>query len=137
MKLYATTTSERASKGQGGEYLFINIKDERGVSFGFIYVRKENDKAYPVIRYFSHGLVQEVTAEYMQVIQDNKEQKPKSTKYCTDCQIGTWDSAGFEDGLCDKCWDKKNKGKKQKDGKCIHDWDNYGKCCICGQFNTQ
>lgn len=29
MKLYATTTSERASKGQGGnEYLEINIQDE-------------------------------------------------------------------------------------------------------------
>lgn len=28
MKLYATTTSERASKGQGGnEYLYIDVKD--------------------------------------------------------------------------------------------------------------
>ena len=30
MKLYATTTSERASKGQGGnEYLEIEVKNER------------------------------------------------------------------------------------------------------------
>lgn len=29
MKLYATTTSERATKGQGGnEYIQINIKDD-------------------------------------------------------------------------------------------------------------
>ncbi len=29
MKLYATTTSERASKGQGGnKYLIVNIQDE-------------------------------------------------------------------------------------------------------------
>ncbi len=29
MKLYATTTSERASKGQGGKYLLIDIYDEK------------------------------------------------------------------------------------------------------------
>lgn len=30
MKLYATTTSERASKGQGGnEYLFLQVKNEK------------------------------------------------------------------------------------------------------------
>ena len=28
MKLYATTTSERATKGQGGEYLEISITDK-------------------------------------------------------------------------------------------------------------
>ena len=28
MKLYATTTSERATKGQGGEYLEISISDK-------------------------------------------------------------------------------------------------------------
>lgn len=31
------------------------------------------------------------------------------------------------------------KGKRQKGdliiGKCKHDWDNYGKCCDCGDFN--
>jgi hypothetical protein len=30
MKLYATTTSERATKGQGGNYLNINIYNENG-----------------------------------------------------------------------------------------------------------
>lgn len=29
MKLYATTTSERASKGQGGKYLLIDIYNEK------------------------------------------------------------------------------------------------------------
>jgi hypothetical protein len=28
MKLYATTTSERASKGQGGKWIEIEVKDE-------------------------------------------------------------------------------------------------------------
>ncbi len=38
MKLYATTTSERASKGQGGEYLDIEIKDENKHTFAIIKV---------------------------------------------------------------------------------------------------
>lgn len=40
MKLYATTTSERASKGQGGnEYLDIEIKvDDRNSPIGYIYL---------------------------------------------------------------------------------------------------
>ncbi len=31
MKLYATTTSERASKGQGGKYLNIEITSDRSI----------------------------------------------------------------------------------------------------------
>ena len=33
MKLYATVTSERASKGQGGKWLNIEIKDVNGTVF--------------------------------------------------------------------------------------------------------
>lgn len=29
MKLYATTTSERASKGQGGKFLIIDVTNEK------------------------------------------------------------------------------------------------------------
>lgn len=39
MKLYATTTSERASKGQGGEYLDIEIKNDDRIVFATIKVR--------------------------------------------------------------------------------------------------
>lgn len=55
MLLYATIESERASKGQGGEYLDINIKDERGVTFCLLKVRKEQGKFYPTIYHYSHG----------------------------------------------------------------------------------
>ena len=47
MKLYATTTSERASKGQGGnDYLNIDLKvHDRDVSIGSVelYLNKDTD----------------------------------------------------------------------------------------------
>lgn len=42
MKLYATVTSERASKGQGGEYLDIEIKNELQIVFASIKVRGQS-----------------------------------------------------------------------------------------------
>jgi hypothetical protein len=57
MKLYATTTSERASKGQGGQWLDINIKDERNVTFAIIQARKIDGKAMPVLYIESIGEV--------------------------------------------------------------------------------
>jgi hypothetical protein len=56
MKLYATTTSERASKGQGGnKYLFIDIQagEDRKI-IAKLYVNNESitiehyDKEYPI-----------------------------------------------------------------------------------------
>jgi len=45
LKLYATSTSERASKGQGGnEFLDINITNEQGHLLAYIRViPREND----------------------------------------------------------------------------------------------
>lgn len=40
MNLYATVTSERATKGQGGEYLDIEVRDKRGI-VAFIDVRED------------------------------------------------------------------------------------------------
>lgn len=47
MKLYATTTTERASKGQGGnEYLHIDITDETGQAIAKIHITTfENGRA--------------------------------------------------------------------------------------------
>jgi hypothetical protein len=44
MQLYATTTSERASKGQGGKYLDIAITGENGEDVAIILVRNENGR---------------------------------------------------------------------------------------------
>lgn len=59
MKLYATVTSERASKGQGGNrYLEINITQEDGKTIGYVVVNSwfgiEKLDHY-VIRWFPNG----------------------------------------------------------------------------------
>lgn len=52
MKLYATTTSERASKGQGGnEYLKIDIKDENQEAIAEIYLQRATDTLGDIIYY--------------------------------------------------------------------------------------
>ena len=73
MKLYLTATSERgkeATKG-GNEYIFINIRDHRQVSFGFVAVSIDPRNAYPTLRVFSHGAVLQVTGDEMQAIQND------------------------------------------------------------------
>jgi hypothetical protein len=44
MKLYATTTSERATKGQGGKYLNIQLSGEDNQPLGVISIRYQEDK---------------------------------------------------------------------------------------------
>jgi hypothetical protein len=34
-------------------------------------------------------------------------------------------------------WIEDKKGKKQNGEKHTHDWDNYGKCVICGKWDTE
>jgi hypothetical protein len=50
MKLYATTTSERASKGQGGnEYLQIEITDDKKNILGILNIKPAPDGAIHVL----------------------------------------------------------------------------------------
>lgn len=44
MKLYATTTSERASKGQGGEYLNIEVKGENKENILELHIEEINNE---------------------------------------------------------------------------------------------
>jgi hypothetical protein len=47
MKLYATTTSERATKGQGGKHIDIQLQGEGGQELGVISARyDEYNKEY-------------------------------------------------------------------------------------------
>lgn len=48
MKLYATVSSERATKGQGGEYLDIELKDEEGICFATVKVRADRQDGHSV-----------------------------------------------------------------------------------------
>lgn len=52
MKLYATTTSERASKGQGGEYIVINIQDKNKKPFLKMLVHPNFEKDGQVIAWW-------------------------------------------------------------------------------------
>lgn len=52
MKLYATITSERATKGQGGKWLDIKITDENQKPLGIIKVFPKDEKnSYGLISY--------------------------------------------------------------------------------------
>jgi len=61
MKLYATTTSERSSRGQGGKWLLIEIRDESEKVFATLRVDDDEDLLYPVIKIHSLGAIEEVS----------------------------------------------------------------------------
>lgn len=46
MKLYATTTSERATKGQGGDFLHITITDKNKEELWRLYVENKDGKTH-------------------------------------------------------------------------------------------
>lgn len=92
MKLYATTTSERASKGQGGNELVIHINDENKKTVASINVLPR-DKKYlnNTVRIFIHALIQDATviSEYVprgSNLHDNIETKGEKKKSECDCK---------------------------------------------------
>lgn len=89
MKLYATTTSERASKGQGGnKYLNIDILDEEENLIAYISVLSYNDK--PTIKiYYDIDLIEkpEMIGEYLSKAINIKGKKQKTAK-CSECGNG-------------------------------------------------
>lgn len=90
MKIYATTTSERASKGQGGKYIEITLQDEQKD----ILIRFETvpNKDYP---YYSIRIV-EGNIDYLQVLKNqlaffldnSKGNKKKDEVTCEKCKRG-------------------------------------------------
>ena len=91
MKLYATTTSERASKGQGGEYLDIGIMNEDKECFATINVRIiEGTKDYDtrrIIKIWHNGLTEvqsyKNSGDTTEKIIKGKKQKGEKC-YCSD-----------------------------------------------------
>ena len=53
MKLYATTTSERATKGQGGKHIDIQLQGEGGQELGVISARFDEMNREYFINYWS------------------------------------------------------------------------------------
>lgn len=108
MKLYATTTSERASKGQGGnERLEIQILGENKEDLGYIKIIPDGTN-YRVQHAFKGQPAERFWIE--------KGTPTNYTKHCTDCGACNVSYEpnvyGWENGLCDDCHDKQ-KGKKQ------------------------
>lgn len=55
MKLYATTTSERASKGQGGnDFLEIHVEDENRHTFLELLIKPDDDDKYLIKGWVTH-----------------------------------------------------------------------------------
>lgn len=90
MKLYATVTSERATKSQGGQkYVQANLTVDR-----------------------THVISITLKAEGE--------------------DVEVWETPAKGSPILLKTI----KGKRQK-GECLHDWDSYGKCAMCGLWDTK
>ncbi len=83
MKLYATVTSERATKGQGGEWLDINLKDERECTFAIIKVRKDSGYFMPTLEIETIGAV--IKGKKQKDIACPVCDKPFKNGTCEDC----------------------------------------------------
>ncbi len=94
MKLYATTTSERASKGQGGRYLDIQLQGEDKQELGVISARyDEHNKEY-YLNYWSRG----------KCIQINRIKETKGNKQKGECtHNGQYIYNSIEGKKCQLC----------------------------------
>ena len=108
MKLYATTTSERASKGQGGnQFLSIDINDELNQVIAHIYVKDlENGNGEITINNFIRG--QHTTDKFRlyskKIVKAIKgKQKKGDDNTCKIC--GKKSDFLTRDGKCQKCDD--------------------------------
>jgi hypothetical protein len=114
MKLYAKTTSERASKGQGGKWIEIDILDERKQLVYMLSIKNEIHK--PEMRvYYDIDLagIPEVKGEYLSQAINMAIPKGKQQEMgiCVSC-----DKDIPKGSSCDNCFPAK--GKQQKGNKC-------------------
>lgn len=157
MKLYATITSERASKGQGGnKFLDIEIKAERlkGIptraNVYRLHITTDNNQLNAELLDYSNGTTQNlITYRGAPEAQD----RHTINFYCARCDIEeNWAAEEITKKgtpVCPKCYENmlwradiiKQKGKKQKGEECPHnnkEWrDENGKsylnCFNCGE----
>ena len=86
MKLYATVTSERATKGQGGEYLDIEIQNEARDVIATIKVRDQYSNGTDIVVW--HGNSATVTA-YKDCAMDKKGEQKKGEMTLHPCYCGS------------------------------------------------
>lgn len=90
MKLYATTTSERASKGQGGQYLTIKITNESKKVLWTMFIKDEilnvyKNDSFKVIFKDWESKGEKKKDEVNRCIQCNKKLPEEWTGYCYEC----------------------------------------------------
>ena len=127
MKLYATVTSERASKGQGGKYLDIDIRDsKRNLIFQ---IKVSENKGDYLLRYAVGDLYEGDPLSDMWWILKSK----LSGDYCTKCEK-LWEEHLSLGGHCPT----EQKGKKQKGDKQCSGILDSGRFCgrhaVLGDF---
>lgn len=87
MKLYATITSERATKGQGGKYLDIVVKDDNKQIAMIINVIPYDDSIgtglKAIITLANHVYARVIGEQVMDVVRESKGKKQKD-EMCTD-----------------------------------------------------
>ena len=114
MKLYATVTSERATKGQGGNWLEIEILGENKKLLGIIKVfPQDKNNPYGLISYnwlvgTSEGY--QVRSEGIMEAKDT-EVEDKRGELCEDC------GATMVNGHCPECWGDVKPIKEEVKGK--------------------
>lgn len=106
MKLYASVTSERATKGQGGEYLDIEIQDSNKELIGKISVRRFKDDVGDGIKIF-YTFADWVYPSNTGLIEATKGENQKG-ELCEYCHINKADMHNDIDGhYCLTCWGNK------------------------------
>lgn len=117
--------------------LYAKLKNSKGKIEGvgdnevLIIELSKGNKVIGEIFFDSEGFI--VRAEGKEVLDYELNDKGNITCECGNKFYGL---EGKED-TCPPCLKEIiQKGKDLKGERCIHDWDNYGKCCICGKWNT-
>ena len=88
MKLYATTTSERASKGQGGnEYLAIDIMTAPNIKHYRINVNMVDN--IPIMEIYEYKSGRNILTKSIDIKWQQKGKSQKGEIYCNECMKAT------------------------------------------------
>lgn len=120
MKLYATIENTRGKKEGVGDDEDLDIEVRAGNKLIIRLLVSRDENIYRASLKTSDAVLLDKIGDI------------KGKSKCPECKYN-------KDEMIIGCgvhYREAQKGKSQKGGECIHDWDNYGKCCNCGKWNT-
>lgn len=108
MKLYATVQSERASKGQGGNFLNIIVKDENKQEIARLVITKEDNGTVIAYDYDEDVAIFERwhNLEMATANSGKKGEKQKGDE-CNDCDLGVTEYPTTSEKRCSWCGRKR------------------------------